>query len=289
MVYCVGVYASIHAEWRSLLLNSNAVNAVVAFVVKFEAEALRSVAFTLPILLGVTHPPSTLLPFQIAIPVIDVVAKMLDGAMAVGAADVTASIFEALRLYLPLYSHEGAFLSLVKCVVCDSSEVRVGALDVIAVAASQNEANYRYLVHNCRLFQIIGDFLNSSVALDDVASTNKVLHFLILIADKRGLIHDLFNAGLVKPVIHLLDHKGVRRNDIILYLFLLSNGSVMDVEQLASMGVIAELGRCLNYFKVYDDVLQKVWTYGRASYDFNLVHQILGKYLCHPLASSHAH
>jgi hypothetical protein len=276
MVYCIGVFAAIHSEWRSLLLNSNAVNSVIAFVVKFEAEAMQSVAFTLPILLGVTHPPSTILPFQVAIPAIDVVIKMLDGALQMGALDVTSSLFEALRLYLPLYSHEGAFQCLVKCVVSNSAEVRLGAMDVIAVAASQNEANYRYLANNCRLFQIIGDFLNSNVALEDLPATNKILHFLILIADKRVLIRDLFNAGLVKPVLRLLDRNGIRRNDIILYLYLLSNGSVTDVEQLAALNVIGELGRCLNYFKVYDDVLQKVWTYGRASYDFTLIHQILG-------------
>ena len=151
MVYCVGVFASIHSEWRSLLINANAINAVIAFVVKFGVEAIHSVAYTLPILMGVTHPPSSLLPFEVAIPSIDVIVKMLEGILEIQAFPLTSSLFEALRMYLASYSHEGAFQILVRCVVLDNSEVRLNALDVIAVAASQNEANYRYLVHNCRL------------------------------------------------------------------------------------------------------------------------------------------
>jgi len=277
-IILVGTIASNDAECRDHLLN----NGVLVYLLKaisipldqIPMTLLRAVSWTLSILVGVTHSPTTLPKWdqiQMTFPVITQMFLLINNE------DVIRNNLVALSLILPGLPPETTICRrFVELLTVNNAanlvELTLNTLVDLLQYDDPSETNTNMVV----LLQL--GLLKELKALGSFSKETKiriaVANLCGVIAEKR--LHSLIEDNMLPMLLtNVLSEDESISIAFIRAIKQMTKGNAAQVNYIVSGGVISTLSKRLEDFKKYDPVLTSVYKYDRPRYNFDMAREVL--------------
>eukprot|EP01128_Nolandella_sp_AFSM9_P010431 TRINITY_DN7206_c0_g1_i1.p1 TRINITY_DN7206_c0_g1~~TRINITY_DN7206_c0_g1_i1.p1 ORF type:complete len:1094 (+),score=255.51 TRINITY_DN7206_c0_g1_i1:127-3408(+) len=267
-VICVGAFAAHNPETRDFLLQNGVLEPLLKLVrTDAPVDLLINVSWSLAVLCGVTHPSHSLPNSSVIQPALKALGTMLFANNE----KIIRNVLVALAITLPGMSPElPVSRRLVELLGANMPTVVVMGLHTITDLVRFDNQHTQSLL-KCNLLQSLKKLITDKSVEIRIAACD----LIDVLASVRGHVQSLIDSDLIAVILKLIPMDEEVRWKLVKVVKYVTRGTPSQVAYLCDRGVVQILCKRFGEFKTYDRVLSEVYKYVGATFNFELIGDVL--------------